>query len=134
MHSARRSTESDRHLTARHALSEGHVGLVHFLARRLHSSLADEAELDELVSAGMMGLVRAAETFDRGRGLAFTTFATPRVRGARMRMRDIEWGTRVSADAADRRIREQGRTTWTPDDTAWATALRDTLIARTPHP
>lgn len=66
----------------RDALVQAHVGLVHFLARRLHASLADDAELDELVSAGMVGLLRAAEGFDPARGLAFTTLATPRVRGA----------------------------------------------------
>jgi RNA polymerase sigma factor for flagellar operon FliA len=69
-------------LAARNDLVELHTGLVHFLARRLHRTLADGAELDELVSAGMVGLLAAAESFEVERGLAFSTFATTRVRGA----------------------------------------------------
>lgn len=67
---------------ARDALVQQNVGLVHFLARRLHATLADHADLDELVSAGLVGLLRAAETFDAERGLAFSTYATARIRGA----------------------------------------------------
>ncbi|MBX3174290.1 MAG: FliA/WhiG family RNA polymerase sigma factor [Gemmatimonadaceae bacterium] len=82
MPTATAPSRASRAIDARNELVQAHVGLVHFLARRLHSSLADEAELDELVSAGLVGLMRAAESFDRSRGLAFTTYATPRVRGA----------------------------------------------------
>jgi RNA polymerase sigma factor FliA len=66
----------------RNALVQANTGLVYFLAKRLHSTLADDAELDELVSAGMLGLIRAAELFEEARGLAFATFATTRIRGA----------------------------------------------------
>lgn len=66
----------------RDRLVKANVGLVHFLARRLHRGLSDEAELDELVSAGMIGLMRAADAFEPERGLSFTTYATPRIRGA----------------------------------------------------
>lgn len=66
----------------RNTLVQANTGLVYFLAKRLHGTLADEAELDELVSAGMVGLIRAAERFERERGLAFATFATTRIRGA----------------------------------------------------
>jgi RNA polymerase sigma factor FliA len=55
---------------------------VHHVARQLASRLSTEAELDELVSAGSLGLMQAAETFDAGRGLSFSTFAVPRIRGA----------------------------------------------------
>lgn len=79
---APRSTSHARSIDARNALAQANTGLVYFLAKRLHSTLADEAELDELVSAGMLGLMRAAELFDPNRELAFTTFAAARVRGA----------------------------------------------------
>ena len=39
-------------------------------------------ELDELVSAGTLGLVRALDSFDLSRGLAFSTYAIQRIRGA----------------------------------------------------
>lgn len=79
---ALRFTSSARSIDARNALAQANTGLVYFLAKRLHSTLADEADLDELVSAGMLGLMRAAELFDASRKLAFTTFAAARVRGA----------------------------------------------------
>jgi RNA polymerase sigma factor for flagellar operon FliA len=69
-------------IAARNDLVRLHTGLVHFIARRLHGALSDEADLDELVSAGMVGLMAAAESFDASRGLAFSTHATTRVRGA----------------------------------------------------
>ena len=41
-----------------------------------------DVELDELVSAGTIGLIEAFNNFDASRGLAFSTFAAPRIRGA----------------------------------------------------
>lgn len=67
---------------ARNVLLSEHLSLVHHVARKLARSLADDADLDELVSAGTMGLMSAAESFDATRGLAFSTFAVPRIRGA----------------------------------------------------
>jgi RNA polymerase sigma factor for flagellar operon FliA len=66
----------------RDALLELHIGLVHHVARQLANRLSTEAELDELVSAGTLGLLQAAESFDAGRGLSFSTYAVPRIRGA----------------------------------------------------
>jgi RNA polymerase sigma factor for flagellar operon FliA len=67
---------------ARDALLHDNLSLVHHVARKLLRRLADDADLDELVSAGTLGLMSAAESFDPSRGLAFSTFAVPRIRGA----------------------------------------------------
>jgi RNA polymerase sigma factor for flagellar operon FliA len=67
---------------ARELLITEHLGLVHHVARQLSRSLALEAEFDELVSCGTMGLMKALASFDPSRGLAFSTFAAPRIRGA----------------------------------------------------
>ena len=67
---------------ARDALLRDNLSLVHLVARKLAGRVADEAEVDELVSAGTLGLMSAAESFDPSRGLAFSTFAVPRIRGA----------------------------------------------------
>lgn len=67
---------------ARDALLAEHMGLVHFVARQLSRKLSSEADFDELLSAGTLGLIGAMESFDRARGLAFSTFAAPRIRGA----------------------------------------------------
>jgi len=66
----------------RQALLTQHVGLVHHVARQLAQRLSTEARLDELVSAGSLGLIQAVDSFDMHRGLAFSTFAVPRIRGA----------------------------------------------------
>jgi RNA polymerase sigma factor for flagellar operon FliA len=68
--------------TARDRLLTEHLGLVHHVARQMSRTLAVRADFDELVSAGTMGLMNALESFDASRGLAFSTFAAPRIRGA----------------------------------------------------
>src|SRR5665213_2867445 len=67
---------------ARDSLLAEHLGLVHHVARQLSRTLAPKADIDEMVSAGTMGLMSALEGFDPSRGLAFSTFAAPRIRGA----------------------------------------------------
>jgi RNA polymerase sigma factor FliA len=68
--------------SARDRLLEEHLGLVHHVARQVSRTLAVRADFDELVSAGTIGLMTALEGFDASRGLAFSTFAAPRIRGA----------------------------------------------------
>jgi RNA polymerase sigma factor FliA len=58
------------------------LGLVHHVARQLSATYSMQADFDELISAGVMGLIKAVEGFDTDRGVAFSTFATPRIRGA----------------------------------------------------
>lgn len=67
---------------ARERLLNEHLGLVHFVARQVARGISVEADFDELVSAGTIGLMNALGSFDSGRGLAFSTFAAPRIRGA----------------------------------------------------
>jgi RNA polymerase sigma factor for flagellar operon FliA len=67
---------------ARDALLKEHLSLVHHVARQLSRSLAAPADFDELVSCGTIGLMSALDAFDISRGLAFSTFAVPRIRGA----------------------------------------------------
>src|SRR6185295_8839110 len=71
-----------RRAADRQALLVSHVGLVHHVARQLARRLSTEAQLDELVSAGSLGLIQAVDSFDPKRGLAFSTYAVPRIRGA----------------------------------------------------
>src|SRR5436305_13121128 len=67
---------------ARDALLRENLSLVHHVARQLSRSLAVEADFDELVSAGTLGLMTARKSFDARRGLAFSTFAVARIRGS----------------------------------------------------
>ena len=66
----------------RDALLKQHLGLVHHVARQLANRLSTAADLDELVSAGSFGLIQAVDSFDMSRGLSFSTYAVPRIRGA----------------------------------------------------
>lgn len=54
------------------------MGLVHSLANRFRNR---GIEYEELVSAGCMGLVKAARGFDETRGLCFSTYAVPVILG-----------------------------------------------------
>ena len=63
-------------------LTQQHVGLVHHVARQLARRLHDKVDLDELVSAGSVGLMQAAASYEPARGLTFSTYAVPRIRGS----------------------------------------------------
>jgi RNA polymerase sigma factor FliA len=95
-------TDSD--VEARTALLEQHLGLVHHIARQIAERVPEGVELDDLVSAGSLGLVLALESFDCERGLAFSTYATPRIRGAILDdLRSRDWVPR-SVRAKSRQI------------------------------
>jgi RNA polymerase sigma factor for flagellar operon FliA len=79
---SRAATTRDRSIAERDALINQHLGLVHHVARKLAAHLSTEADLDEMISAGTFGLLQAADAFDGTRGLSFSTFAVPRIRGA----------------------------------------------------
>lgn len=68
--------------TARDKLLNEHLGLVHHVARQLSKTLAADVDFDELISCGVIGLMNALDSFEPERGLAFSTFAAPRIRGA----------------------------------------------------
>ncbi len=59
-----------------------HGALVRAIAVNIHSKLPVHVELCDLVQEGMRGLIDAARRYDPSRGVAFTTYAKYRVRGA----------------------------------------------------
>lgn len=90
--------------SARKKLLDQYLGLVHHVVRQILSGLAGAVELDDLVSAGTLGLVLALEGFDLERGLAFSTYATPRIRGAILdELRSRDWVPR-SVRSKNRRM------------------------------
>jgi len=67
---------------ARDQLVSEHLRLVYHVAWQIMRSCPQDVEFEELLSAGTIGLMNAIERFDPSRGLAFSTLAAPRIRGA----------------------------------------------------
>jgi RNA polymerase sigma factor for flagellar operon FliA len=59
-----------------------HVPLLKHLVGRMSFDLPPSIERDDLFGWGMLGLIQAADTWDPGRGLKFSTFAFTKIRGA----------------------------------------------------
>jgi len=98
--------KNDRDPEARARLLVAHMGLVHLCAHRLRSRVPYGVALEELVSAGTLGLVQALEGFDAERGLAFSSYSVPRIRGAMLdEVRRLDWRPR-SVRARGRRVAE----------------------------
>ena len=77
----------------RDELVEEHAGLAYFLARRFRNRGVDD---DDLEQVALVGLLKAVERFDPGRGVQFSTFATPTIQGELKRhFRDRGWTVRV---------------------------------------
>jgi RNA polymerase sigma factor for flagellar operon FliA len=66
----------------RDALIEQHRSYARALAHKVRRTLPPSVELSDLVAYGEVGLVEAAERFDPRRGVAFSTFAHYRIKGA----------------------------------------------------
>ena len=80
---------------ARRQLLQLYIGLVHHVARGM-SRRTPAVELDDLVGAGTFGLIRALDSFDLSRGLAFSTYAVRRIRGAILDdLRSQDWAPRA---------------------------------------
>lgn len=63
-------------------LAERHLPLVRSLAMKLKDQMPDHLALEDLLGYGSAGLMEAAERYDPSRGIAFSTFAHYRIRGA----------------------------------------------------
>ena len=62
---------------SRNMLMEHYTYLVKYTAERLFSKLPDKIELDDLISAGLFGLMDAIDAFDPERGVKFETYGLP---------------------------------------------------------
>ncbi len=82
--------------TLRNTLMENYLHLVRYNAERIHVKLPDEVELDDLMSAGIFGLMDAINAFDLERGVKFETYCAPRIRGAILdELRSMDWVPRL---------------------------------------
>lgn len=85
---------------------EEYQPLVRQIAYQVAQTLPRHIEVDELISAGYMGLVEASSRYDPARGVRFESFVAERIRGAVIDfLRSMDWAPR-SVRSAGRRIEE----------------------------
>jgi RNA polymerase sigma factor for flagellar operon FliA len=76
----------------RSAAVERYASLVRRLASQMIAKLPANVELDDLIQAGMIGLMDALARYETGHGAQFETFATQRIRGAMIdELRGSDW-------------------------------------------
>jgi len=92
------------------ALVMRHAELVKRIAYHLAGRLPASVEVDDLIQAGMLGLLEAAANYSEGRGASFETYAGIRIRGAMLDgLRKLDWAPRSvhrKARAVAKAIRE----------------------------
>ncbi len=77
---------------ARRDLVDLHARIVKYVAGRMAIGLPHYVEFNDLVSAGLLGLLQAIDNFDPERGIKFETYAIPRIRGAILdELRSQDW-------------------------------------------
>ena len=64
------------------------AGFIANIARKIHAGVSKiefnraELFLDDLIQTGWVGMLQAQKNYDPNRGVKFSTYATPRIRGA----------------------------------------------------
>ncbi len=72
-----------------------HLLQIKYIAQRIGLRVPASVEMDDLISAGIMGLLDAVDKFDEGRGVQFKTYAELRIRGAiQDSLRGLDWAPR----------------------------------------
>ena len=96
-----------------HALIEQYMPMVRRHALSLQVRLPASVELDDLVQAGMLGLLDAMGRYDNSHGASFSTYANQRIRGAMIdELRSRDWmprSVRRNARALDQAVRRLGQ-------------------------
>src|ERR1017187_2994426 len=59
-----------------------HLPQVRLIARRIHERLPEHINIDDLISAGTLGLISAVDNFDSSQNVLLKTYAEYRIRGA----------------------------------------------------
>lgn len=109
----------------RESLILEHLPQVKLIARRIRSRIDGHVELDDLVSAGVLGLIDAIDRFDTSRGIKLKTFAEHRIRGAILdslretdnAARDTRHQARLIEDATNR-VEQRTQTRATDEEVA----------------
>jgi RNA polymerase sigma factor for flagellar operon FliA len=83
---------------------------VRYIARRIHERLPRHVPFEDLVHAGVVGLIDALHKYDRGKQVQFGSYAKFRIRGAILdSLREMDWSPRDLRRKA-RRLEEANNT------------------------
>jgi RNA polymerase sigma factor for flagellar operon FliA len=87
----------------RNKLMERYLTLVRYNAERVWAKLPEGVDLNDLISAGVFGLMDAIDAFDLERGVKFETYCVPRIRGAMLdELRTMDWVPRLVRSKASK--------------------------------
>jgi len=80
---------------ARNELILSELSQVYYLARRIHERLPQHVPLEDLVHAGVLGLIDAVRKYNPNKNASLKSFASFRIRGAILdSLRALDWGSR----------------------------------------
>jgi RNA polymerase sigma factor for flagellar operon FliA len=116
----------------RNILIERYLPLVKYNAERVWQKLPEGVDMNDLVSAGVFGLMDAIEAFDMERGVKFETYCVPRIRGAMLdELRTMDWVPRLVRSKASKleaaRKRVEARVGRPPTDAELSQEMEVTL-------
>ncbi|MDO4550243.1 MAG: FliA/WhiG family RNA polymerase sigma factor [Planctomycetia bacterium] len=82
--------------TLRNQLVEHYLPVVRYHGKCVWTRLPEGVELDDLISAGVFGLMDAIDAFDLSRDVKFETYCVSRIRGAMLdELRNMDWVPRL---------------------------------------
>ncbi|MBW7956338.1 MAG: FliA/WhiG family RNA polymerase sigma factor [Thermodesulfobacteriota bacterium] len=88
--------------TERDRLLEENIHLVKIIAYQVAVNLPPHIDVNDLISAGTIGLLESIDRFDSAKGVQFNTYASIRIRGAIMdELRSMDWMTRSMRDKSN---------------------------------
>jgi RNA polymerase sigma factor for flagellar operon FliA len=119
-------------LESRDELVMQNVALVKSLAQRLAQRLPSQVQVEDLVSAGVLGLIEAAGRYKSSLGVPFQAFARRRIHGAMLdALRDLDWAPRslrrLRRDVDSAVAAERARLGREPEEREIASALGMTV-------
>ncbi len=101
---------AEEELSERDQLILDHLPLLHYIVGRMVLDMPGHVDRDDLLSFGMIGLVMASDSWEAERGLKFSTYAYPKIRGAILdelrRLDFLPRGRREKVRELDRTVRE----------------------------
>lgn len=87
---------SGKELEERNELVLRELPQVYYVAARIRERLPKHVEMEDLVQAGVIGLLEACRNYDCEKDAQFSTFAKHRIRGAILdSLRKLDWGSRA---------------------------------------